>query len=174
MNKRVGGFTIVELLIVIVVIGILAAITVIAFSGIQARAHDSAVQSDLSSLKKKMEIFAIESGGKYPNGLELPQMSFKTSRSSYAISPTTTYNLLVCHHLPDYDHFYAAALSKSGRAYIISDVLGSPQLYTNPWPAAQDTMCVNLGAPAPGTSNLRGYAAEDTTTGPWRAWAGGS
>ena len=40
MRKNVG-FTIVELLIVIVVIGILAAITIVAYNGIQDRAKSS-------------------------------------------------------------------------------------------------------------------------------------
>lgn len=43
VRKRQGGFTIVELLIVIVVIGILAAITIVAYNGIQQRANNSAV-----------------------------------------------------------------------------------------------------------------------------------
>jgi len=44
------GFTIVELLIVIVVIAILAAITIITYRGIQNRAHETAVQSDLRGI----------------------------------------------------------------------------------------------------------------------------
>lgn len=39
-NKQNSGFTIVELLIVIVVIGILAAITIVAYNGVQQRARD--------------------------------------------------------------------------------------------------------------------------------------
>lgn len=46
-SKNKNGFTIVELLIVIVVIGILAAITLVAYNGIQARANDTAIKSDL-------------------------------------------------------------------------------------------------------------------------------
>jgi prepilin-type N-terminal cleavage/methylation domain-containing protein len=50
-SKR-AGFTIVELLIVIVVIGILAAITIVAYNGIQQRGRDSARRADVSSIKK--------------------------------------------------------------------------------------------------------------------------
>jgi prepilin-type N-terminal cleavage/methylation domain-containing protein len=42
-NKQQSGFTIVELLIVIVVIAILAAITVVAYNGIQDRARNSSI-----------------------------------------------------------------------------------------------------------------------------------
>ena len=43
------GFTIVELLIVIVIIGILAAISIVAYNGVIGKANDSAVQQDLSN-----------------------------------------------------------------------------------------------------------------------------
>lgn len=46
------GFTIVELLIVIVVIGILAAITIVAYNGIQQRAQVAKRQSDTQSYHK--------------------------------------------------------------------------------------------------------------------------
>ena len=44
-----SGFTIVELLIVIVVIGILAAITIVAYNGIQQRARTATVQVDMKN-----------------------------------------------------------------------------------------------------------------------------
>ena len=49
------GFTIVELLIVIVVIGILAAITIVAYNGVQARARQAKINSDLSMLQKAVQ-----------------------------------------------------------------------------------------------------------------------
>jgi prepilin-type N-terminal cleavage/methylation domain-containing protein len=48
MKTRNHGFTIVELLIVIVVIGILAAITIVAYNGVQARAATARRDSDTS------------------------------------------------------------------------------------------------------------------------------
>jgi prepilin-type N-terminal cleavage/methylation domain-containing protein len=59
---RAKGFTIVELLIVIVVIGILAAITIVAYNGLQSRARTAAVQADLSNVAKKMSIDQVNNG----------------------------------------------------------------------------------------------------------------
>ena len=59
------GFTIVELLIVIVVIAILAAISIVAYNGIQQRARDSQRQSDIATIAKALELYLIDNGS-YP------------------------------------------------------------------------------------------------------------
>ncbi len=51
------GFTIVELLIVVVIIAILAAITIVAYNSIQQRARNSAARSALSTLHKKIQTY---------------------------------------------------------------------------------------------------------------------
>lgn len=56
-NTKQSGFTIVELLIVIVVIGILAAITIVAFNGIQNRGKLSSAQSTANAVLKKAEAY---------------------------------------------------------------------------------------------------------------------
>ena len=57
-NKQ-KGFTIIELLIVIVVIGILAAITVVAYTGIQQRARVAVLMSDLKQAQTQLEVDRI-------------------------------------------------------------------------------------------------------------------
>lgn len=56
------GFTIVELLVVIVVIGILAAISVIAFNGVKNKAVVATLQSDLSNASKQISAYAVTAG----------------------------------------------------------------------------------------------------------------
>ena len=53
------GFTIVKLLIVIVVIGILAAITIVAYNGIQERGKVARANSDLASLQKAIMLARV-------------------------------------------------------------------------------------------------------------------
>lgn len=59
INKKIDsrGFTIVELLIVIVVIAILAAITIVAYNGIQQRSHTTSQKSTAENLAKKIEAY---------------------------------------------------------------------------------------------------------------------
>lgn len=56
------GFTIVELLIVIVVIAILAAISIVAYNGIQQRARDNIRIQDLAQLAKATKLYAVDNG----------------------------------------------------------------------------------------------------------------
>ena len=61
-NKKQTGFTIVELLIVIVVIGILAAITIVAFNGIQNRSINTGRIQELASWQKLFQLYKAENG----------------------------------------------------------------------------------------------------------------
>ena len=75
-----AGFTIVELLIVIVVIAILAAISVVADNGIQARAKNSKVITTASQYAKAIALY-------YTENSSLPQASCLGLSSDY---PTST------------------------------------------------------------------------------------
>ncbi len=68
MNK--SGFTLIELILVTVIIGILAGMVVINFSG---RAHESKVRAakgDIASYGTAIELFALDKNDKVPASLE--------------------------------------------------------------------------------------------------------
>lgn len=52
-----SAFTIVELLLVIVIIGILAAITIVSYTGITKRANEATLQADLANASKKIKMY---------------------------------------------------------------------------------------------------------------------
>jgi prepilin-type N-terminal cleavage/methylation domain-containing protein len=60
LQRSTSGFTIVELLIVIVVIAILAAIVIVAYTGAQTRAKASAVAAGLKASEKAFRLYAID------------------------------------------------------------------------------------------------------------------
>lgn len=61
-NHTYRGFTIVELLIVVVVIAILAAITIVGYNGIQSRAKDAKTNSDIATYQKAITIARNNTG----------------------------------------------------------------------------------------------------------------
>lgn len=67
--QKQKGFTIVELLIVVVVIAILAAITIVSYNGITNRAKQSAVASMTSQVQKKLSAYAVTNNDQYPASL---------------------------------------------------------------------------------------------------------
>lgn len=83
-HKKQTGFTIVELLIVIVVIGILAAITIVAYNGMQTRARYSVMQQDISSINKAIQLYYADNGY-YPYS--------GTTGANVTANSTTTLNI---------------------------------------------------------------------------------
>ena len=92
MKKAQAGFTIVELLIVIVVIGILAAITIVAYNGIQVRAENAKTVSAIKAYQKGLSIYNINNGF-YPNtaigclGEDYPLNKCWDTSGSYIMQP---------------------------------------------------------------------------------------
>lgn len=95
---RSRGFTIVELVIVIVVIAILAAITIVAYNGIGMRAAQSLLISDISQASRQLEVFKVDSNG-YPTtnsfvsaGIkrnELTTFEYTSDGSSYCLTASS-------------------------------------------------------------------------------------
>lgn len=62
-EKKDKGFTLVELLIVIVILGILATVTVFAVRGITDKGQTSACQADKKTLETATEAYFAQNGG---------------------------------------------------------------------------------------------------------------
>lgn len=86
--KANAGFTIVELLVVIVIIGILAAISIVSYTGISTKANVTALTSDLASAKKQFALYYTEHGV-YPTNLD----NNNCPTGSTSPSPDTNYCL---------------------------------------------------------------------------------
>lgn len=125
MKKSTGGFTIVELIIAIVVIAILAAISIVSYTGIQNRAHDTAIQVHLRQMYQKFELEKFDGIG-YSNyfgsGYDIQPENLDTllppDRTSLAsgdnvLSATVSYR----YFSDGCDQLTITLLSKSGNAF---------------------------------------------------------
>ncbi|OYW85970.1 hypothetical protein B7Z17_01370 [Candidatus Saccharibacteria bacterium 32-49-10] len=110
------GFTIVELLIVIVVIGILAAISIVAYNGVSNSAHDSTIKSDLANFAKATQLYHAEKG-MYPETGQLGLLNLRVTKTSY---DTVGYNLYYCTDAGINSKFGFAAKSKSGKIFYMT------------------------------------------------------
>jgi prepilin-type N-terminal cleavage/methylation domain-containing protein len=145
------GFTIVELLIVVVVIAILAAITIVSYNGITNRANDASVQADLRTLGQQVEQYRTLGDGTLPASIPASVNGAKANHGAYGAHyvPTTgsEYNLLYCRTSSTGDFGFVAA-SKSGKIFIytgtgVKEGVGPLTTYT--------TTCSQNGLPAGGS-----------------------
>ena len=91
-NNKLQAFTIVELLVVIVVIGVLAAITIVSYSGVSQRATLASLQSDLKNASTQLKVFHINNDT-YPNTISTNCSTNPDSETNgcLAASSGTTY-----------------------------------------------------------------------------------
>ena len=87
-----SAFTIVELLVVIVVIGILAAITIVSYSGITSKANIASIQSDLTNASTTLKLDQITSNDNFPTTLAL-------ANNGKGITPSQTMDSVI--YIPD-------------------------------------------------------------------------
>ncbi len=112
------GFTILELLVVIVIIGIIASMTFVALNGVRAKARDAKRISDIRQVQSALEIYKNDNGvyppagsvvsgqplvangqtymTKVPSSPNVPDGSCSSDTYSYGTSDQTNYTLNFC------------------------------------------------------------------------------
>lgn len=141
-SKTSKAFTIVELLMVIVIIGILAAITLVSYINITKDADESALSSDLENAKKQLAIFQVENG-KYPDTINCAVADSSknkciksSSGSTYSYAPNKANN----------PSTYVLAETKNGINYAVADNY-APKIVNLSQPAS----CSSGFIPVPGS-----------------------
>lgn len=175
MNKQKTqtGFSIVELLVVIIVIGILASIVMLSYSGIQNSAHDSAVKSDIGQIGEQIVLYGLDNGGLYPaNATELGTADISATKDSYS---TGTNAFAYCSdNTTTPEKFAVGGVSKSGKGYYYSSANEKVQAVTsssNPaWPSSATvaSVCSTATYLNQGTVpfSVRGHTAPSS----WQTW----
>ncbi len=168
--KRAYGFTIVELLIVIVVIGILAGISIVAYSGISNNANDTAVKADLRAIAAKVQEYQILSGT-YPasgnNSAAFPGgIRYAVNKQSYQEGVNMYYCVISGSDNP---RFALAARSKSGAIFVYRE--GTFQGYSAPTFTTGNSICTGSGIPSTELGFEYHYGRDVNSQ--WNGWTNG-
>ena len=163
LNARSPGFTIVELLIVIVVIAILAAISFVAYVGVQDSAWTSVIKSDLESSKKALLLYAIRQG-KFPSTLaDMTPVGLKASKPVY---DTAGNNFYYCHHNLT-DQFALGVRTLGNKGFVVTSTNGVT-------PVAGITAsktCQQIGLAGDSDADVNAWDTSGyTTSSGWKTW----
>lgn len=118
-TQKQKGFTIVELLIVVVVIAILAAITIVAYNGIQSRSKESAASAAVSQLGKKLAMHFQTNTNQYP-----ADSSALATQIGYTLGANDRY--IVNNSLSPAQYCLSTTKGTLGESYAISSTASAP------------------------------------------------
>lgn len=156
-EHREPGFTIVELLIVVVVIAILAAITIVAYNGISNRAKSSAASSAVQQATKKVMTYATANAEQYPATLTDAGIVDGTTTFQYRVNNTSdpkTFCITATTQNVSYYSSSTQTIPTAGACagHGVNGAVAITNLHTNP------RVLINTGlanqTPANGTSSL--------------------
>lgn len=90
-SLKAKGFTLVEILIVVVILGILAAIVIPQFTSASESAKASSLVTQLQSLRSQLELYQLQHNGQYPTVADFwDQMTEETDIDGTVVASTFT------------------------------------------------------------------------------------
>jgi len=119
------GFTLIELMVVVLIIAILVAIAIPTFLGARERAQDKAAQSGARNALTAAKTIYTDNED-YTDATTTALGGVEPSLTFVGTAVASTGPREVSVHTPDADNFYAAVMSKSGTCFYLHDTIGSP------------------------------------------------
>lgn len=89
VRKSRAGFTLLELLIVLAILGVIAAMVVPNLLGSQKKANIKATQTSIHGLEQALKLYAVDHAGTYPTGGRevIEQLMSKTDEQGKTVDP---------------------------------------------------------------------------------------
>jgi general secretion pathway protein G len=80
-NRNQKGFTLVELLIVVIILGILAAVVIPQFNSAATESKEAALASNLATIRQAIEMYKVQHNDAFPGSAIVNQLTFETDIS---------------------------------------------------------------------------------------------
>ncbi len=157
-----GGFSIVELLIVVSVLAILASIVLIAYNAVVSRAQETAVRHDISNIASQLKVESVFNR-RFPTTAQLKTTGIHINKQTYGVNPVGA-TIFYC-VTDDGLNFSIVARVKSSIVLAYLSTTDTVTNYTGSPTAPQ--LCIDSGLPGPTSNvNYQGF----TENGSWYAW----